>query len=112
MNFGDIPLKDAMIAWNPRPRGDGRIVVIPYPDHASWTDRLKLSDTTGACWSHWGTWSPQDRLARLLLEAWCITCRDGLEPRAIHEAFMVIPEYRETVEGESFFWSSKARDEK
>ena len=106
-NFGDVPLKIAMIAWNPKPAGDGRIAVIPHPDEKGWTNRMDLSDTTGACWVQWGTWSNKDRLARLLLEAWSITCRGGLDPRSIHEAFMVITEYRKITEGESFFWIEK-----
>ena len=104
--FGDVPLARAMLAWNPLPYGDGRMVVIPHPDKDHWTDRLKLSDTTGACWDYWGEGTKQKRLTQLFIEAWHIACRDRVRLETIHAALMVIPEYRETLSGETFFWSS------
>lgn len=104
--FGDIALKDAMIAWNPRPYGDGRIAVIPHPDEGGWTNLAKLSDTTGACWCYWGSLSKKARLAELYREAWQIACRDGIALPDIHSALSVIPEYRESLRGELFFRTS------
>lgn len=106
--FGDIALKDAMIAWNPRSYGDGRIMIIPHPDNDNWTDRLKLSDTTGACWSHWASLTKEDRLTKLYIEAWHIACRDRVLLKDIHEALMAIPEYRATLSGEEFFSPERA----
>jgi hypothetical protein len=107
-NFGDVPLKVAMIAWNyGPPREDGRIVVIPHPDMEDWTDHLKLTCTTGACWNVWHTWPTQKRLLKLFIGGWHIHCRDGVPMESIHEAFMVIPEYRETLSGEPFFGREK-----
>jgi hypothetical protein len=103
MRRHDVALEHAMIAWNPLPYGDGRIAIIPHPDNDGWTDHLKLSDTTGACWNYWGEMSNEDRLGRLFMEGWIIVCRDGLDPKAIHEAFMVIPEYRASLNGETMF---------
>jgi hypothetical protein len=101
--FGDVPLLHAMLAWNPARCGDGRIIVIPHPDEDGWTNRLKLSDTTCADWTWWATATKQQRLAKLYIEAWHIACRDGVSIRSIHEALMVIPEYRETMSGDKFF---------
>lgn len=103
---GDVPLAHAMLAWNPLPYGDGRMVVIPHPDKDHWTDRLKLSDTTGACWLYWGEGTKQKQLTQLFIEAWHIACRDRVRLETIHAALMVIPEYRATLSGEPFFWSA------
>ncbi len=105
-SFGDIPLKHAMIAWNCARSGDPRIAVIPHPDMDSWTDYLKLTCTTGACWTVWEKWTKAQRLQKLFIEIWHIHCRDGVAPEAIHEALLVIPEYRETLSGETFFHPS------
>ncbi len=108
-NFGDIPLKHAMIAWNPANHGDGRVHVIPHPDDRNWTNFLKLTDTTGACWTVWGKWSKHQRLEKLFIEVWHMVCRDGNDPEVIHKALMVIPEYRETLSGETFFWQQRVK---
>lgn len=106
-NFGDISLKNAMVAWNCARSGDARVAVIPHPDKYDWTRHLKLSSTTGACWTVWGKWTTRQRLHKLYIEAWHMVCRDGVPPKAVHEAFMVIPEYRESLSGETFFWTEK-----
>ena len=115
-NFGDIPLASAMIAWNElnnclEEYGEkpGDIAVIPWPDRSRWCDRLKLQNTMGAC----SGWHPdgfqikkpskKEMLLQLYIEAWHIICRDMLNPKDVHEALMVIPEYRDTLSGESFF---------
>jgi hypothetical protein len=105
--FGDIPLKNALIAWNTQwevePWQPGKVVVIPYPDHRDHCSRLKLANTTGACWVQWGEMTNTQRLCKLFIEAWHMVCRDGVEPKTIHEAFSVIPEYRAIWSGEQFF---------
>lgn len=108
--FGDIPLKIAMVAWNPvryetmwKP---GKVVIIPWPDEQGWCNRLQVSYTTGACWTAWGQWSKKERMLKLMVEAWHMVCRDDVPPQNIHEAFMVIPEYRESLSLENFFESN------
>lgn len=102
--FGDVPLKHAMISWNHRGKtGDGRIEVIPHPDSHGWHRRLNYMNSTGACWCDWGKWKKRDRLLKLYIEAWHIIARDGVDPEKVHQALMVIPEYRDTLSGEYFF---------
>jgi hypothetical protein len=106
--FGDVPLKHAMIAWTPmqdRLAGTaGRIVIIPYlNDDRDWFKYFGVTDSTGACWAQWEKWTKQQRLLKLYIEAWHIIARDGISPEAVHAAFMVIPEYRESLSGETFF---------
>ena len=113
--FGDIPIKYAAIGWNctrPSPMEfygyiKGKIVIIPMDVQLSrkgdlWR-QLKLSNSTGAVFSEWSNYTKKERLLKLYIEAWHIICRDGLNPKDVHEAFMVIPEYRQTMSGEMFF---------
>lgn len=104
----DIPLKSAMIAWNPKLHADpnypgvaGRVLVVPWPDHEG-KSKLLLC-TTGACGADWQETSPINRLRMLFVEAWQIVCRDGIDPHDMHSALMVIPEYRDQLSGEKFF---------
>jgi len=94
--MNDIPIKHAMIAWNSKRHGDGRISIIVHPDTANACDRLGLSSTTGACNSGWGRMTNEQRLLNLFVEGWWIVLNNGLNPKDVHAAFMVIPEYRET----------------
>jgi hypothetical protein len=95
----DIPLKIAMLAWNDADYGycngenKGKVIVIPWPDERRLCDLLKVSMTTGACMTAWHEWTKTQRLCNLFIEAWFIVCRDGVSPRDMHDALMVIPEY-------------------
>jgi hypothetical protein len=105
--FGDVPIKLAMIAWTPmssRIGIPGRIVVIPHlNDDKDWFRHLGLTDSTGACCHYWSKATKQQRILQIYIEAWHIVCRDWLDPKDVHEALTVIPEYRETLSGDSFF---------
>jgi len=115
--FGDVPLKSAMIAWNSLHDGyygtPGQVMVIPWPDRG-YCDFFKLANTVGACngWRSMGSFTGKklnksQMLLQLYIEAWHIVCRDGVNPEAMHSALMQIPEYRETLSGESFFSFNK-----
>ena len=106
----DIPLKIAMLAWNDTHYGydgdgenRGKVIVIPWPDERGLCNYLKVSMTTGACMTAWREWTKTERLCNLFIEAWFIVCRDGVSPRDMHDALMVIPEYRDTWSGETLF---------
>jgi hypothetical protein len=113
--FGDVPIKFAAIGWNetrPSPMEQygyerGKIVIIPInlnrEGKIDYWRRLRLGNSTGAVFCEWGNWTNKQRLLKLYIEAWHIVCRDGLNPKDVHEAFMVIPEYRESLSGEMFF---------
>lgn len=103
--MGDIPLEDAMIAWNTGKKGwnsdghdgDGRVAVIRHPDSRDWQTFLDLGMTSGACYADWHTCSNEERLTSLLCVAWKMACRDGVSLGNIHRALTVIPEYRATL---------------
>lgn len=104
--FGDIPLKNAMLAWNENNKyayGErGKVMVIPHPDKG-YCNYFKLANTVGACMVGWEKLTKTQRLAHLFIEAWFIVCRDNVSPKAMHDALMVIPEYRDTWSGEPLF---------
>lgn len=94
-HFRDVPIAIAMIAWNwMPPHGDGRIQVIPWPDTKGWCSRLKLSCTTGACFTGWCDLTEHDQLCRVLIESWGIVVRDKLPLESVHDALLMIPEYK------------------
>jgi hypothetical protein len=107
MIFGDVPLKDAMIAWNPNRKGGigdpGTILVIPYSSDQDWCNKLQLCYTSGACFTEWENLNNNKRLLQLMIIAWHIVCRDLISPEEVHNALSAIPEYRNTLTGETFF---------
>ena len=91
-----------MWAWNPKNQGgDGRIVVLEHPDENHHCDRLELSHTWGACCASWGKAPKQFLQFQLLREGWYMVLKDGITPKDVHDAFMVIPEYREIASDDS-----------
>lgn len=108
--FGDIPLKVAALAWTPN-RGNhssigaiGRIMIIPkLNERSDWWRHFGVTDSTCAVFCEWQNWTKQKRLLKLYIEVWHAICRDGIDPKAAHEACLVIPEYRDTLSGEWFF---------
>ncbi len=106
-HFGDIPLKIAMLGWAPLRTSmgtPGNIVVIPHPmDGKDWFRHFGVTDSTGACWADWRKHTAKERLLMLYIESWHIIARDGIKPEDLHSALMVIPEYRNSLSGETFF---------
>ncbi len=106
----DIPLRHGMLAWNSmRDEGSGctpgAVKVILHPDTHGQTNRHCLMNTVGACnWSNWSSaTTDKDRMLHLMIEVWHIACRDAVPLENIHDALMVIPEYRASLSGETFF---------
>lgn len=92
-----IPIEKAMILWNSKSEGGG-IKVVEHPE----TNRefRHLHKSGGACYSYWRKMTTEQLKNRLMVEAWDIAVRDGLDPREIHDALMVVPEYREMLSGD------------
>ena len=115
--FGDIPITDAMVCWtpckrlgvNPKVGVPGRIVIIPKRDDGKdWFRYFGVTDSTGATWVSWRKMTKKERLLKLYIEAWHIIARDGLSPKDVHAALTVIPEYRDSLSGETLFsWENK-----
>jgi hypothetical protein len=96
-------LKDAMFAWTPL-RDDwlktpkvraGAVWVGPAPDSRSETSGLVMS--TGAVFSHWRTLSDDERFIAMMLEFHTMVVRDLIDPKAAHQEFLKIDEYRQRI---------------
>ena len=105
-----------MLAWNSRWDNfagylPGKVQVIPNPDDQCLCNRHRLANTVGACMYDWAGLTTDQRLAKLFVEVWHIVCRDGVDPQDIHDALLVIPEYRDALSGETFFsWKPGANE--
>lgn len=88
---GDIPLANAMIIWDDDQ--SPRIKVVGHPHH----DDTRYSSSACASDQGWRTGGKPGQLARLLgyVPYWII--KEGIDPREVHDALWVIPEYRHAV---------------
>lgn len=108
-SIGDVPVKMAVLAWNTTHHGeDGRIMVVKHDVESRefcgpMEDRLGLTSTYGSCNLGFNSGTVKQVCHRLLVEAWNITIRDGLDIRDVHEALMAVPEMREII-GENAPW--------
>ena len=96
----DIPIAHAMLVWAPRdeelnPKERKRVQVVHHPDRYNAQGSLRCS--SGACWAYWRDMSTKERKLKLLIDAWHIVLQAGLPPKDVHNALLVVPEYRETL---------------
>jgi hypothetical protein len=89
---------DAVIAWTParwaelRPETAGQVAVLALPDSAGAAKRYMMR--AGASSSALQALSEEARIARLFIDFQTLVVRDGLDPQAVHRAFLAIDEYR------------------
>lgn len=96
----DVPLLHAMLCWNVWKFGGGAIVV-PHPD---WDNSAgRYSRAVGACFADpnenggdrdWPRMTDAARMQHLLAFAWQAVMRDGVTIVDMHNALLVIPEFR------------------
>ena len=96
----DVPLKNAVIAWNSGVLPSD-VAVFAWPDDCP--DHRGFTNETGACMAWWRDETESQRLNSLFCEAWRIVCCDGVSPKALHAALSFIPEYRKV----SSWWFTK-----
>ncbi len=85
----DIPINDAMLCWT---RGEG-VKVVLHPDTRGESDAYRSS--VGACF---GDWRKKDRTGQrlqLMIDAWHIAAFYEIPAERVHQALLVIPEYRD-----------------
>jgi transcriptional regulator with XRE-family HTH domain len=90
---GDIPLEEAQIIW-----ADAEDNIVP-PVAVRSIDRQHRGDeryanSNGACCAGWKEAGGLGRLIRLFALVQDMTLSAKLDPRAVHDALIVIPEYR------------------
>lgn len=83
-----IPLSEAMLCWST----GGPVKVVEHPDARGLSDAYEK--TVGACYAYWRGQSPDRMRLQLLIEAWHLAAFYDVPVQDIHEALLVIPEYR------------------
>lgn len=97
---GDVPLIDANLLWTPNTERwafsplVGQVAVEHRKVPAQDARYSQYAKSWGAC-TMWGSWSPHKRITEMLRIAQVMTAIDGLDPALVHQAFAVIPEYRQ-----------------
>lgn len=87
--------REAIIAWTParladlRPDTAGQVAVLPLADGAARRFMMRAGATAGL-----HALSEEGRIARLFIDFQTLVVRDGLDPQAVHRAFLAIDEYR------------------
>lgn len=88
---GDVPLAEATILWDSLEEGVSPPVKVLGSQDA---DDRRYSASRGACDGDWTIGSDVFRLLRLFALVQHMTLVEKIDPRAVHDALIVIPEYR------------------
>jgi len=92
----DIPLANAILLWDGSATGAPRFAVRPLGHR----DYDKFSMSGGACFASWKALAksdPSKLLTQAMIELWHIAAFYGVPIAMIHEAMLVVPEYRGTL---------------
>lgn len=86
----DIPLLNAMLCWT---SGEG-VEVVRHPDRIGRSDAYRSS--VGACFvQDWPKKDDKGRRLQLMIDAWHVSAFYDIPAEQVHEALLVIPEYRD-----------------
>lgn len=85
----DIPINDAMLCWT---RGDS-VKVVLHPDKRGESGAYRSS--VGACFTDWRKKDLRGQKLQLMIDAWHVTAFSDIPSERVHEALLVIPEYRD-----------------
>lgn len=96
----DVALVDANLLWTPNAQmyeysalmGQASVEDRNTPSEKS--RYTEFAKSWGAC-AMWSTWSSQERITELLRISHVMTTIHGIKPDLVHQAFAVIPEYRQ-----------------
>ncbi|HVJ03826.1 MAG TPA: hypothetical protein VM662_16735 [Sphingomonas sp.] len=95
--MADIPLASAQIIWTLSSEealpGDPPVKVVGIPGD----DDSRYLSSWGACNQDFNDASNDRKLALLLSKFVDLTINDGIAPQDVHNALMVIPEYRQSL---------------
>ncbi|TXM84107.1 hypothetical protein FV219_26940, partial [Methylobacterium sp. WL122] len=70
----------------------GQVAVLPAPDAEGAAKRFMMRGGAGS--SALQALTGEARIARLFIDFQTLVVRDGLDPQAVHRAFLAIDEYR------------------
>lgn len=89
----DIPIANAMLCWTGGRHGDTPACrIVPHPDERGYSDAYRT--TVGACFASWSEKDTNGQRLHLMVEAWHAVTFDAVPAQTMHEALLVIPEYR------------------
>lgn len=89
----DIPLAEAMLCWNHGFQGaTPSCIVVRHPDYNDASADYQSS--VGACFADWRTKDAKGQKLQLMIEAWHIAAFYAVPIAQVHQALLVIPEYR------------------
>jgi len=90
----DVPLREAIILYNPNPKIAGLppVAVVPIG-----YDIPEYQCSCGAAYSAWRYCSWPLLVMRLFIEFNTLVVREGIAVDDVHAAFMCIPEYRQLI---------------
>jgi hypothetical protein len=99
--------RDAHILWTPADcnrrslrRGDHppvSVKVLPFLSDGDRKEAARHKRDAGANFTDWRHRSSEQLKALVLAEFHALVVRDGMHPQAVHQAFLVIDEYREAI---------------
>lgn len=87
----NIPLKYAIILWNPGINGNEPEFAVRYHDH---DDYSKYRFKVGACFVNWRSMSDEERQLQLMIDIWHIAAFYEVPMSLMTEQLLQIPEYR------------------
>lgn len=93
--------KDALIAWTPvsndrlPTKGSVRVGPLLRENDADWTSPYAY--TGGAAYTYRRDMDEWQQIAMVFIEYHTLVCRDGMDPKRVHEAFLAIDEYAERI---------------
>lgn len=89
----DIPIANAMLCWTSGRHGDTPACrVVSHPDEKGLSDAYRT--TVGACFARWSEKDTNGQRLQLMVDAWHAVTFDAVPTQMMHEAMLVIPEYR------------------
>lgn len=98
---GDIPLAEVQVIWEyvGKEPDAPSVIVMGHPNESGrdrWGNRDDKDYTSswGACSTDFNEASADEKLLMLFKQFHWMALTREVEPKAIHEAFLVIPEYR------------------
>lgn len=90
----DVPLANALLLWNSGWDGETPAFVVRPLGH---DDYYRYQSQVGACFTAWREMAEQPHpvlLAKAMVELWHIAAFYKVPIEMIHEAMLVVPEYR------------------
>lgn len=89
----DIPIANAMLCWTGGRHGNTPACkVVAHPDEMGFSDPYQNS--AGACFASWSEKDTSGQRLKLMVDAWHAVTFDAVPAQMMHEAMLVIPEYR------------------